>query len=112
MTRLGPLWATILCLFSRKDISMTVHLYSKTSCVVVLLNMFFLPLKSSEDVHLLGVVSNAHHDIQFTFELEKCQQLPFLDVRVNKSATGLSTGLLRRKLFKCLFPGFSFLAPK
>lgn len=53
--------------------------------------------RRSEDVNkFLNYLNNQHSNIKFTFEVEENDCLPFLDVLINKSDSGLSTKVYRK----------------
>ena len=73
----------------------------------------FCLFRNSKNIDLcLNYINNAHPNMQFTVEVENCQSLPFLDVRVSKAASGFSTSLFIKKAFTSLFSDFSSLTPK
>ena len=72
----------------------------------------FVLFKSQDDVKKFHkYISSRHKNMNFTFETEIDNTLPFLDVLVSKDPDGFSTSLYRKPTFSGLYSNFSSFMP-
>ena len=72
----------------------------------------FVLVRSPEHVQLLATYfSSKHTNINFTFELEANNILPFLDVKVFREAVRFTTSIHRKDTFSGVFTNYSAFIP-
>lgn len=73
----------------------------------------FVLLRSREHVQRLAhYLSSQHPNINFTFEIEDKDCLPFLDVRVFRDANNFSTSVHRKDTFSGVFTNYAAFMPE
>ena len=73
----------------------------------------FVLLRSREHVtRLADYLSSQHHNINFTFEIEENDCLPFLDVRVYRDANKFTTSVHRKDTFSGVFTNYAAFMPE
>ena len=72
----------------------------------------FVLLRSAEHVHQLATyLSSKHTNINFTFEVEENETLPFLDVKVFRDGDCFTTSIHRKATFSGVFTNYSAFIP-
>ena len=72
----------------------------------------FVLLRSAEHVHQLATyLSSKHTNINFTFEVEENETLPFLDVKVFRDVDCFTTSIHRKATFSGVFTNYSAFIP-
>ena len=72
----------------------------------------FVLLRSTDHVHqLASYLSSQHTNINFIFEVEHNNTLPFLDVKVSRDADCFSTSIHRKDTFSGVFTNYAAFLP-